>query len=127
LSTVERWKLTNRTLVICTSTNGPVVDDGYKDEAAAKLDGHRPAGPFRGGKYSNFEGGTRVPFIARWPGHVQRGSSNALFSHIDLLASFADLTAQRLAAGEGPDSRSLLATLVGRSKRGRDDLVEQGS
>ena len=127
LGALDRLKLTNRTLVIFTSDNGPVVDDGYQDDAAAKLDGHRPAGLFRGGKYSNFEGGTRVPFLARWPGHVKRGSSDALLSHIDLLASFADLTAQRLAAGEGPDSRSLLATFVGQSKRGRDDLVEQGS
>src|SRR5439155_23227355 len=127
LGTLERLKLTNRTLVIFTSDNGPVVDDGYQDDAVAKLNGHRPAGPFRGGKYSNFEGGTRVPFIARWPGHVQRGVSDALISHIDLLASFVDLTGQRLAAGDGPDSRQLMSTVLGRSKAGRDHLVEQGS
>src|SRR5207249_9888516 len=97
------------------------------ERAPAAQAAHRPPGPFRGRQARSFGGGTRVPFLARCPGHVQRGSSDALLSHIDLLASFADLTAQRLAAGEGPDSRSLLATFVGQSKRGRDDLVEQGS
>jgi arylsulfatase A-like enzyme len=127
LGALDRLKLTNTTLVIFTSDNGPVVDDGYKDEAVAKLDGHRPAGPFRGGKYRNFEGATRVPFIARWPGHLQRGVSDALVCQIDLLASLADLTGQRLAPGDGPDSRNLMTTLLGRAKKGRDDLVEQGS
>lgn len=127
LGALDRLKLTNKTLVIFTSDNGPVIDDGYKDDAVAKLGGHRPAGPFRGGKYSTFEGATRVPFIARWPGHLQRGVSDALVCQIDLLASVAHLTGQPLAAGDGPDSRNLMTTLLGRSKRGRDHLVEQGS
>ena len=73
LATLDRLKLADNTLVIFTSDNGPVVDDGYQDEAVAKLGGHTPAGPFRGGKYSNFEGGTRVPFIVRWPGAREAG------------------------------------------------------
>src|SRR5687767_12336453 len=80
LTALDRLKLANDTLVIFTSDNGPVVDDGYKDEAVAKLGSHKPAGPFRGGKYSHFEGGTRVPFIVRWPARVKPGSSAALVS-----------------------------------------------
>ena len=67
LKTLDRHKLTKNTLVILTSDNGPVIDDGYKDGALEKLGGHKPAGPLRGGKYSRFEAGTRVPFIVRWP------------------------------------------------------------
>ena len=125
LDTLERLKLTDRTLVIFTSDNGPVVDDGYRDEAVAKLGDHRPAGPLRGGKYSAFEGGTRVPFVVRWPGHVKPGVSSALVGQVDLLASLAALTGQTLQAGEGPDSFDVSKALVGTSEAGREYLVEQ--
>jgi arylsulfatase A-like enzyme len=127
LAALDRLKLSEGTLVIVTSDNGPVVDDGYKDEAVEKLDGHRPAGPLRGGKYSAFEGGTRVPFIVRWPGHVSPGVSDALVCQIDFLASFAALTDQKLLAGEVSDSLDMLPALLGRSKTGRTELVEHAS
>ena len=88
------------------------------------LGGHRPAGPLRGGKYSIFEGGTRIPFIVRWPQRIKPGVSDALVCQIDFLASFAALTGQKLAAGEGPDSRNVLPALLGQSQTGRDQLVE---
>jgi len=124
LNTLDRLNLSKNTLVILSSDNGPVVDDGYRDGAVEHLGGHRPAGPLRGGKYSIFEGGTRIPFITRWPQHIQPGVSDALVCHIDFLASFAALTGQKLAAGEGPDSRNVLPALLGQSQTGRDQMVE---
>ena len=124
LKTLDRLKLAGNTLVIFSSDNGPVVDDGYKDGAVQKLGSHKPAGPFRGGKYSNFEGGTRVPFIVRWPGRVKPGVSDALVCQVDFIASFAALTGQQLSAGDAPDSFNVLPALLGESKTGRDHLVE---
>jgi len=124
LKTLDRLNLAENTLVIFTSDNGPVVDDGYKDQAVEKLDGHEPAGPLRGGKYSAFDAGTRVPFIVRWPGRVKSGQSDALVSQVDLLASFAALTGRRLAPDDAPDSFDVLGALLGKSPAGRDHLVE---
>ena len=127
IDALGRLKLDRNTLVIFTSDNGPVVDDGYKDEAVERLGSHKPAGPLRGGKYSNFEGGTRVPFIVRWPGRVKPGVSTALVSQIDFLASFAALTNQPLGESDAPDSFNVMPALLGESKAGRAQLVEQSS
>ena len=124
LNTLDRLKLTGNTLVIFTSDNGPVVDDGYKDQAVELLDGHKPGGPLRGGKYSAFDAGTRVGFIVRWPRHVKAGVSDALVSQVDFLSSFAALTGQRLANVDAPDSYDILDALLGQSRIGRDQLVE---
>jgi arylsulfatase A-like enzyme len=124
LRTLDRLDLARDTLVIFSSDNGPVVDDGYKDQAVELLDGHRPAGPLRGGKYSAFDGGTRVPFIVRWPGKVRPGVSEALACQIDLPASLAALTDQQLAFDDAPDSFDVLGALLGRTNTGRDHLVE---
>ena len=126
LGALDRHGLARDTLVIFTSDNGPVVDDGYRDEAVEKLGAHRPSGPFRGGKYSSFEAGTRVPFVVRWPGRVTPGVTDALVSQVDLLASFASLTGQPLAEPDAPDSQDVLsALLTGSSARARADLVLQ--
>jgi arylsulfatase A-like enzyme len=128
LDAIDRLGLQENTLVIFTSDNGPVLDDGYQDEAVAKNGKHRPAGPYRGGKYSIFEGGTRVPFIVRWPGHVSAGVSDALISHVDFLRSFAALAGQSVDDKKaGPDSVDLLAALLGKSKTGRERLVEHAN
>ncbi len=124
LATLDRLKLTEKTLVIFTSDNGPVVDDGYKDEAVALLGGHQPAGGLRGGKYSLFEAGTRVPFITRWPGRVKPGISPALVCQVDFAASFAALTGQSLNAATAPDSENVLPALLGDTPDGRSTLVE---
>jgi len=127
MNALDRFHLADRTIVIFTSDNGPVIDDGYRDAAVEKLGDHKPSGPFRGGKYSNFEAGTRVPLIVHWAGAVKRGVSDALVSHIDLLASLAAFTRQPLAAGEAPDSVNLWSAFIGKAKTGRDVYVEQGS
>jgi arylsulfatase A-like enzyme len=125
LNALSRHGLARNTLVIFTSDNGPVVDDGYRDEAVDKLGDHRPAGLWRGGKYSNFEGGTRVPFFVRWPERVKPGAqSTALVSQIDLFASLASLTGARLDESAAPDSFDNLAALLGESRTGREHLVE---
>jgi arylsulfatase A-like enzyme len=125
VKTLERLKLTQNTMIIFSSDNGPVVDDGYQDQAVEKLNGHTPAGPFRGGKYSAFNAGTRVPFIVTWPGTVKAGTSDALFCQVDLFASFAALTKQKISGNEAPDSFDMLATLLGRSEKGRSYIVQQ--
>lgn len=125
LQALERHGLTRNTIVMFSSDNGPVIDDGYRDQAVEKLGSHRASGPWRGGKYSNFEAGTRVPFMLRWPERVKPGVSGALLSQVDLLHSFASLTGQSLPETAGPDSQNMLPALLGDSKRGRDHLVEQ--
>lgn len=125
LKTLDRLNLAENTLVILTGDNGPVVDDGYQDRAMPGLGSHRPAGPWRGGKYSNFEGGTRVPFIVRWPGRIRKGVTPALFSQVDLVATLAALTSQELKPDEAVDSLNALPALMGRDRRGRDHLVAQ--
>ena len=125
LAVLDRLGLAANTLVIFTSDNGPVIDDGYKDDAVEKLGSHKPAGPLRGGKYSAFEGGTRVPFVVRWPKRIKPGVSDALVSQLDFLASFARLSGQELGASDAPDSFNILPALLGDSQVGRDYVVEQ--
>jgi arylsulfatase A-like enzyme len=126
LKSLDQHLLAEKTVLIFTSDNGPVVNDGYKDSAVEMLGAHKPAGPWRGGKYSSFEGGTRVPFLVRWPAKIQPSTtSEALVCQIDFLASFAALAGQVLPEGAGPDSLNTLPALLGETRRGRDHLVEQ--
>ena len=124
MQTLAKLKLTDNTILIFSSDNGPVVDDGYADGSVEHLNGHLPAGALRGGKYSIYEGGTRVPFITSWAGHIKPGESNALVCQVDLLASFASMTGQALEKEAGPDSFNVLPALLGESKDGRTTLLE---
>ena len=121
---LEKAGILDNTLIVLTSDNGPVVDDGYADKAVELLGDHRPWGEFRGGKYSNFEAGTRVPFIVHWPAVVKPGISDALFSHIDMFGSMEKLTGQDIGEAAGMDSQNYLATLTGEDKMGRDYVIE---
>jgi arylsulfatase A-like enzyme len=122
LNTLDRLKIADNTLLIFTSDNGAVVDDGYEDRAVELLNGHTPSGILRGGKYSAFEGGTKVPMILRWPAKVKAGTvSDALFSQIDFFASFAALTGRKIKA---QDSFNSLNALLGANKN-RDFIVQQ--
>jgi len=118
--------LEKNTLIVFSSDNGPVLDDGYQDEAEEKFKGHPPAGPLRGGKYSVLEGGTRVPFLVSWPGKIKPQVSSAMVSQIDLIASFSKLLGQSVPASDASDSENVLDALLGQSKNGRSVLVEQG-
>lgn len=124
MDTLDRLKITGNTLLLFSSDNGPVIDDGYADGSVEALNGHSAAGPLRGGKYSLYEGGTRMPFLARWPGKIKPGTAAALVSQVDLLHSLATLTGQTLPAEAGPDSFDMLPALLGKSRQGRDSLIE---
>lgn len=126
MKTLKDLKIDKNTIIILTSDNGPVVDDGYADEAVTRLGNHKPAGPLRGNKYSSFEGGTRVPFIVSWPNGMEKGNeSKALISQIDLFASFAQMLDTRLPKGSCPDSRRHWDTLIGKDSKGCEYVVEQ--
>lgn len=124
LETLDRLGIAQNTMIVFSSDNGPVVDDGYQDQAVELLNGHTPAGPLRGGKYSAFDAGTRVPFIVSWPQKIKAGVSPALVSQIDLLASFASLTGQTFNATTAPDTRNYLPILLGKDQKGRDHVIE---
>ena len=125
IAELESLGIADRTLVIFTSDNGPVLDDGYADQAVALLGEHRPSGPFRGGKYSAYEAGTRVPTIVYWPGTVAASTSDALVSQIDIYASLAALLGVAPGSGEARDSRNQLDAWLGRSDQGREYLIEE--
>lgn len=117
--------LTERTLVVFSSDNGPVLNDGYEDQAVELNGKHTPAGPYRGGKYSLLEAGTRVPFILNWPGTIRPGVSEALVNQLDWFASFARLAGKPLKAGVAPDSRDTLDAFLGKSAKASDFFVHQ--
>ncbi|MFO1076888.1 MAG: arylsulfatase [Planctomycetota bacterium] len=131
LAALDAGGLADDTIVIFSSDNGPVYDDGYEDgttvpTSTREVDrGHDASGPYRGGKCQIYEGGTRVPFVVRWPGHVKPGVSDALVSQIDLLASFAKLLGTDLGGDEAIDSRDTLAAFLGEDRKGLPFLIEE--
>lgn len=126
MKTLDRLGLAENTLVVFCSDNGPVMDDGYKDFALEKRGEHRAAGPYRGGKYSVYEGGTRTPFITRWKGKIKPGVSDEIVATIDLPASFAALTGTPLPKDSCLDSFDVSGALLGKpGAKGRDHLIQQ--
>lgn len=119
--------LTKNTMIVFSSDNGPVLNDGYLDQAVELVGSHKPAGPLRGGKYSSFEAGARVPLIVKWPAGIPKAAvSNTLIGQIDFYASLAKLTGQPIADGDAPDSYDMLQQLLGKSKVDRPYLITQG-
>lgn len=125
MKTLDSLHLTSNTLVILTSDNGPVVDDGYIDGSKENLGLHLPAGILRGGKYSSFEAGTRVPFIVKWPKKVPVGRSNALISQIDFLASMSQMLGLNYDNNSAKDTKANLGAWLGNDKIGREYVIEQ--
>ncbi|UMB61756.1 arylsulfatase [Lutibacter sp. A80] len=124
MKTLEKEGLLENSLVIFSSDNGPVLNDGYFDDAVEKLGNHQPTGGLRGGKYSLFDAGTRIPFITYWKGKIQPGISNALVCQMDLVASIAELTNTKI---QPSDSQNLLNTFTGKSNIGRESLIVEAN
>jgi arylsulfatase A len=120
---LKKRGLEKNTLIIFTSDNGPVLDDGYDDLAVELLGMHNPTGGLRGGKYSAYEAGTRVPTIVWWPGRIQADESAALLTQVDLLASLATLTGQQ--TDPDADSEDHLKAWLGETKQGRGVMLEE--
>ncbi len=126
LETLDRLQLAEKTLVVFCSDNGPVLDDGYKDQAIEQIGEHKAAGRYRGGKYNVFEGGTRTPFITRWTGRIPAGESDEVVCTVDLAASLAAMTDVDLPEDACLDSFNVLAALLGeKDAKGRDHLIQQ--
>jgi arylsulfatase A-like enzyme len=126
LAHLKELGIDENTIVVFSSDNGPVLDDGYLDDAAEKCGAHKPAGPLRGGKYSMFDGGSRVPMILRAPGLVDPGECHGLFSHADFLASFSKMAGIELAEDQLADSQDMTGVLLGKDQVGRENLVTEG-
>lgn len=122
---LEKLGLTQNTLIIFSSDNGPILDDGYDDKAVELLGNHRPAGPYSGAKYSILEAGTRMPTFVYWPGTVNPGTSLALLTQVDLYASLASLVGQQVTPGDAIDSENHLDAWLGRSEKGREYMLEE--
>ncbi len=125
MNTLKEHGLDENTLVIFTSDNGPVLDDGYVDQSVEKIGKHNPSGPFRGGKYSAYESGTRVPTIVYWPKQVKPQESKALLTQVDLYMSLAQLVGQNVGANDAPDSFNHLDAWLGKNKTGRTTMLEE--
>jgi len=120
IKTLEQEGLLENTLIIVSSDNGPVLDDGYEDQAIEKLGNHTPSGQLRGGKYSLFEAGMRVPFITYWKGKIKPAVSDAVVSQVDLLSSMAQLVGSDTST---KDSENMLDLLLGKTNQGRENLI----
>ncbi|HCC19662.1 MAG TPA: arylsulfatase [Verrucomicrobiales bacterium] len=131
IKALEENGLSDNTIVIFSSDNGPVYDDGYDDDTTVKtstkeLDrGHDGSGQWRGGKYQIYEGGTRVPLIIRWPGKIKPGTTSAMVSQIDFIASFAEMLGVTLKPNQAIDSRNNLNALLGKDKLGTRILIQE--
>jgi len=123
LATLDRLKLADKTLVMFSSDNGGIMDDGYEDVGNFE---HPCNGTLRGYKGSLFEGGHRVPFLARWPGRIPADSRcDELITLLDLTATLAALTGQTIPPGAAIDSCNVLPALLGQphDQPGRETFV----
>ena len=120
IKTLEKEGLLENTLIFLSSDNGPVLDDGYVDDAIEKLGKHSPTGGLRGGKYSLYEAGTRVPFITYWKGNIEAGVSNNIISQVDWLASLSSMVNKPI---KNLDSENHMDFLLGKVKEGRSNII----
>ncbi len=119
--TLEEQGLLDNTLIILSSDNGPVLDDGYVDQAEELVGEHSPTGGLRGGKYSAYEGGTRVPFIVHWPAEIKESAvKSELVSQIDFLDVMACVVGVERGESLSPDGHpDQVTTWLGQEGKGR--------
>lgn len=125
INLLENIGLSENTMIFFSSDNGPILNDGYDDQSEELVGNHKPGGPFRGGKYSIYEAGTRVPTIIYWPSRIMPGVSDALINQVDLYASLSSLAGHKLIKNEAPDSYNMLQVILGKSDRGRKIMIEE--
>ncbi|MGA9589795.1 MAG: sulfatase-like hydrolase/transferase, partial [Salegentibacter sp.] len=111
MKTLDEEGIADNTLLILTSDNGGMLNMGGQDAYAMD---HKLNGDLLGFKFDAWEGGHRIPFIARWPGHIEPETvSDQLISNVDMLATFAAIFDRDLKDGEGVDSYNVLPALTG--------------
>ena len=129
MRTLDSLGLSENTLVVFTSDNGPTNMDGtdYAGAAGSLLAlGHNSSGDWKGLKSDAWEGGHREPFLVRWPAVIKSGTqSNALVSLVDMMATFADLAGSVLPESMAGDSYSLMPLWRQTSQKVRDHLIVQ--
>ena len=118
--TLESEGIIDNTLIIFSSDNGPVLNDGYYDDAVERIGDHSPSGGLRGGKYSLFEAGTRVPFISYWKNRIKPTISNKIISQVDILSSIAKIIGSEYRSKDGNDLSGLILDNLG---TGRNELI----
>ena len=121
---LEKEGLLENTIVIYSSDNGPILNDGYKDMALDNAAKHDQLAGLRGGKYSLFEGGTRVPFMIYWKGHIEPLVSDAMVCQIDIMPSIAALLDIEVPAMDGENH---LDAFLGKSQEARSTLVHEAN
>lgn len=127
MKALDRLGLAANTLVIFSSDNGPILFDGYYDRSVEDLNGHQPTAGLRGWKYLTFEGGCRVPFIARWPQRIKPRISGQLISLVDVYATVASLVGGKREPHDARDSLDVSAVLLGTTGTNvRDHTVLHG-
>jgi arylsulfatase A-like enzyme len=120
LDALKRNSVAENTLVILTSDNGPEITGEVNPGAYDRLKefGHASMGELRGTKRDAWEGGHRVPFIARWPGKIQAGATcDETICHVDLMATLAAMLNVQVPADAGVDSVNILPALLGEKRK----------
>lgn len=125
VQTLDSLKITENTIIIFSSDNGAVLDDGYADEAVEKAGNHNPFGGFRGGKYSVYEAGTRVPMIVSWKGKIKKQTSAALVSQVDFIGSISEFLRVPFDEKQAIDTESQWNAWIGNDSKGRKVVVQE--
>ena len=118
IACLDSLGILDNTLVIFTSDNGAVLQDGYQDLALelANEKGHDPDNGLRGGKYSLYDAGTHIPMIVYWKGHIEPAVSDAWFCQVDLFATFGEIIGGTVP--EGLDAESYTDVILGKELSG---------